>query len=81
MLNEADRCKLCGTTSDEWEDNAKAYAPTESFCKGCYLKEIAGEDTESLPGTTITLIPTTSLAYKANLLRMKKDWETKQGDE
>jgi hypothetical protein len=76
-LNEAERCSSCGTTQFEWEENQKAYAPTERFCPGCYLREVASEDVEGLPGTTITLIPTTSFEYQKRLYEMKKDWAQK----
>lgn len=59
LLYEAQTCQLCGTAEWEWEENKFAYEPEERFCRGCYLKHIAGEDRNSLPGTTIELVPVT----------------------
>jgi len=72
---------MCGTMSYEWEENRNAYSPSETFCKGCYLKEVASEDVQGLPGTTVSLIPTTSLEYKSGLIKMKKNWAARfEGD-
>jgi len=77
-LNEAERCSSCGTTQFEWEENRNAYAPVEKFCPGCYLKEVTSDDSQGLPGTTVTLIPTTSLEYEERLLKMKRDWRNRR---
>ena len=59
LVEEAEHCQLCGTASWEWEENRFAYEPEEQFCQGCYMKEVAGEGRNTLPGTTINLVPVT----------------------
>lgn len=57
LLEDAERCTLCGTSSWEWEENQYAYDIEERFCKGCYLKHVASDDRSTLPGTTVALVP------------------------
>lgn len=56
-LEESSRCQLCGTADWEWAENQYAYEPSNRFCKGCYLKDITNETSDTLPGTTVVLIP------------------------
>lgn len=58
-----EHCQLCGTAQYEWDENRRAYEPVESFCMGCYLKAGAEEGETYLPGSSITLIDTNSVAY------------------
>lgn len=50
---------MCGTASWEWEENRFAYEPVDSFCHGCYQKTVYSEGVDSLPGTTVSLVPVT----------------------
>jgi len=77
-LEEADRCAMCGTAQWEWDENRFAYEPVEKLCQGCYLKEIARQDSHGeMPGTTITLLPTNTQAAARRMLMMKQRWETR----
>lgn len=59
-LEKATRCTMCGTAQWEWDEDKFAYTAIEDFCKGCYQKQVAQEETaNSLPGTSIRLVPTT----------------------
>lgn len=57
LMEEATRCALCGTQPWEWEANKRAYMAVDKFCHGCYVKHAASEDNDSLPGTTVDLVP------------------------
>jgi hypothetical protein len=62
LLEQGERCDMCGTASWEWEENRFAYEPISSFCQGCYQKQVFSDtEHDSLAGTTVTLIPVTSL--------------------
>jgi len=43
------------------------------------MKEVSADDVAGLPGTSITLIPTSSIEYAERLLNMKKAWKTERG--
>lgn len=58
-LEAAERCTLCGTAPWEWKENRFAYAPEEHRCHGCYVKQTYAESINSLPGTTVRLVPNT----------------------
>lgn len=60
LMEEAERCSMCGTADWEWDEDAKAYTPIEHFCRGCYLEKVYGEGREMKPGTTIRLAKTRS---------------------
>lgn len=60
LLEEAERCDMCGTSSWEWKENRFAYEPVETFCHGCYQKSVYSEtEQDPLPGTTVSLVPVT----------------------
>ena len=75
LIEENTKCGLCGTAEWEWDEsqggNRRAYEPVEKFCMGCYLKHVADEGS-SLPGTTVSLIPTSSRQYAESLMKRKK---------
>lgn len=79
ISEQALSCVSCGTSEWEWEQNPHAYEPTENFCKGCYLKAIASEDSGKLPGTTVVLSPVNdssrrkAVEARERLGRMKKE--------
>ena len=62
LLEQAERCQMCGTAAWEWSEDRFAYTPIDHFCQGCYQKNIY-QDTIShaLPGTTVKLVPTTPM--------------------
>jgi hypothetical protein len=60
LIEESDRCGLCGTMGWEWTENRFAYTPVEKTCPGCYARHVAGEETGRLPGTTIILVPSSA---------------------
>lgn len=80
ILEEAERCTLCGTAPWEWEENPFAYEPTEKFCKGCYQKEVSSHG-DQLPGTTIELAPVTELSLAKAQLRWREMSGMDLGDE
>lgn len=61
LLEQSEVCQLCGTAEWEWKENHFAYEPSETLCRGCYLKEVASEEAGKLPGTTVSLTPVTPL--------------------
>lgn len=75
LIEENSKCGMCGTAEWEWSEkeggSKRAYEPIEKFCMGCYLKQIADEGSK-LPGTTVSLIPTTSQEYAKMLSSRKK---------
>ena len=60
---KSERCDLCGTAEYEWDENRRAYEPVEKFCMGCYMKAGAEENETYLPGSSITLVDTSSIEY------------------
>lgn len=69
LMEQNERCTMCGTAEWEWEENRFAYTPIDTFCRGCYLKSVYGEtesEQKALPGTNVKLVPTT-LDLKAKL--------------
>lgn len=64
---------MCGTAEWEWEKDRRAYEPVEKFCMGCYLREVAGEEAGSSPGTTISLEPSRGVKAAKRLAKMKRE--------
>lgn len=58
LLEQAERCQMCGTAGWEWNANRRAYEPVETFCPGCQMK--AGKAAADPPrhGVTVELAPT-----------------------
>lgn len=73
-IEESSRCQMCGTAEWEWEANRFAYEPVQKRCQGCYLKDIANEDDQNAPGTTVVLLPPTSVteAMREGLLKSRE---------
>jgi len=57
LMEEASKCSMCGTAEWEWDENKFAYEPVQTMCRGCYLKDIASETEQNLPGVTVVLLP------------------------
>ena len=81
QLEKASKCAMCGTAEWEWEENKFAYEPVSKLCMGCYVKEVASEDTMQQPGVTISLAPTTTIASAKRMKMMKKLQEASGDDE
>lgn len=83
MLEEGQRCTMCGTAPWEWDPeqggDRHAYEPVVHIDPGCALRDSAAEDTPKQHGHTVMLAPTRgSVAY----FRLKKAAETwERGDE
>lgn len=73
LIEEGQRCQMCGTADWEWQDNKYAYEPTAKFCKGCYLKDTAQEDSQNLPGTTVILEPATAITPALREIRAEQE--------
>lgn len=64
---------MCGTAPWEWEENQYAYEPVDSFCRGCYMKSVYSDaESDSLPGTNVTLIPVTPRRQIERLIMEEK---------
>lgn len=73
LLEEAERCGLCGTAAWEWEANKRAYVPVEHLCMGCYMKEAMQEESSGLLGTTIRLVASGSVANAKRLIKQRRE--------
>lgn len=74
ILEQAERCTMCGTGQWEWDQNRYAYTAVDEFCQGCYQKSVF-QDTQSnsLPGTNVKLVPTTpTLKAKMQVAEKKR---------
>ncbi|CAB4194547.1 hypothetical protein UFOVP1264_2 [uncultured Caudovirales phage] len=69
LLESSSRCSMCGTAEWEWNEDKYAYEPINKQCWGCYRKEMAREESDTLPGSTITLVP----KHHAEHLRMQQE--------
>lgn len=68
------RCSMCGTAPWEWEEDRFAYAPVQSTCTGCAIKESTAHEQDSQPGMTIELVP----KAEAKRLAEKPNYRTKR---
>ena len=67
------RCSSCGTAPWEWEENKYAYTAIDEFCTGCYQKSVfSDQESRSLPGTNVKLVPTTPLTKAKMQVQAKK---------
>lgn len=80
-IEEGLRCQMCGTSDYEWEDNKFAYEPVAKLCRGCYLKDTAGDDSKNLPGTTIVLEAYGSVSVEERERRLAVERRTRFGDQ
>lgn len=88
MLTQGEKCSMCNTAAWEWDvelgGNQHAYEPVHNFCRGCYLKHVAGEGEDAMPGTTIVLHPTGTREHALRLRRQRlayeRDRRTRLGD-
>lgn len=74
ILEQSERCQMCGTANWEWDENKYAYSAVDEFCHGCYQKSVFSDTmSTSLPGTNVRLIPTTpALRAKQQVLEKKR---------
>src|SRR5262245_62137333 len=71
-LEQSSRCNMCGTAGWEWEDNRYAYTAVDEFCPGCYRKSVfSDQESRSLPGTNVKLVPTTPLLKAQMVVKAK----------
>lgn len=76
-IHKRERCQLCGTAEWEWDPaqggNKFAYEPTVHVCTGCAKKEIMqSEDEGKVPGGTIILTPTKTVAWAKSMLQRQR---------
>jgi len=72
-LESSQRCNMCGTAGWEWEENKFAYTALDDFCQGCYQKAMYSEQqSSSLPGTNVKLVPTTARLSAQMKMKAKK---------
>ena len=58
LLEEGQRCGLCGTSPWEWEENPEAYEAVPMVCPGCRLKDQSRDQQDGKqPGISIRLLP------------------------
>lgn len=85
LIFDSQTCQLCGTAEWEWEENRFAYEPDEHFCRGCYMKEVAGENKNALPGTSIELVASTDQrridAFLAQERRRNMDFTDQESEQ
>jgi len=75
LMEQSEQCQLCGTAAWEWAENRFAYEPVERFCQGCYLREVANEDTRNHAGLSIELLPTGTPDAARRQLKARHVWE------
>jgi hypothetical protein len=58
LLEEGERCSMCGTQRWEWQEDRRAYEPAEDVCMGCYMRDVFMEgEKEKKPGQRVILVP------------------------
>lgn len=85
LIEEGDRCQMCGTKASEWDADRFAYVPETHMCLGCYIQDAAQEGIrdpsgKSMAGTTVKLVLNTpekqaEQAEKARRVREGLDQE------
>lgn len=80
LIEEGQRCQMCGTAPWEWEENTYAYDPIAHLCRGCYLKDTAQEDSKNLPGTTIVLEPYGTVSLEEKQRRYEYERRTREDE-
>lgn len=72
-MESAARCNMCGTAPWEWEENRYAYTAVDELCQGCYQKSVfTDQESRSLPGTNVKLVPTTPLMRAKMVLTARR---------
>ena len=56
LLEESERCSMCGTAAWEWEADRFAYMASVSVCEGCKVREAAQDSAKDISGGTIVLV-------------------------
>jgi hypothetical protein len=57
LLDESQKCKSCGSSSWEWEEDKFAYGAGTYECRGCMILDAARDDYNPGPGISMVLIP------------------------
>jgi len=72
-LESSARCTMCGTAPWEWEENKYAYTAIDELCHGCYQKSaFTDQESRSLPGTNVKLVPMTPVRKAELTVRERK---------
>lgn len=78
------RCQMCGTAEWEWDPKQGgkkfAYEPVSQTCSGCQKKEIAQQDEDRMPGTTVILRPTGTREWAQSMLKRQRREQRKGAD-
>lgn len=56
LLDEGQRCGVCGSSEWEWREDRYAYEAAAHTCRGCQILDVAKEDESPGPGTRMVLI-------------------------
>lgn len=70
LLEEAERCSMCGTAAFEWDADQFAYVAAVHVCKGCALREQSREMAADTAGASVVLV--SGEAKKAELARQRE---------
>lgn len=62
LLEQSERCQMCGTAAREWDEARKAeepapYTPEIHICPGCHMKEAVVEGDDYVAGRQVNLVP------------------------
>ena len=62
VMESSEHCSMCGTAAWEWEENPHAYDAEEKQCKGCYLKGVYSDSSDTrIKGATVVLVKNTPM--------------------
>ena len=79
MLNEQEKCALCGTADWEWEEDRFAYEPVLHQCWGCYYKSVYYDSLgKPAPGTTVELQKVTPMMQAQREVREQKELDKRR---
>lgn len=82
MIAKSEKCPMCNTAEWEWDPaqggSHSAYEPVHKFCRGCYLKHVAGETEDTMPGTSVVLEPSGTVESARRLRAQRRAYERDQ---
>lgn len=79
LMEEAERCQMCGTAAWEWEEDPRGFAPSVHVCRGCALREQSKEMASNVPGGTVVLV--TGKAKEAELAKQREEYQAQRRKE
>jgi len=59
LIDDAQRCQMCGSAAWEWDEDRFAYHAALRMCFGCQHLDAAKEDHKPSPGMRMVLVPRT----------------------